>query len=148
MEQEIIKKINHILEEKGVILAYVFGSFSKGKKNTLSDFDIAILFSKEIPEEKQFDIELKLAGEIGGILKINRVDIVNLAVAKNPLLKHNIVFSEMPILIKDQKIRFFLERKIMQEYEDTNYLRETSFKIMRRQLKEGVFGKAKTYVAG
>jgi len=147
MDKKIIKKINHILRKKGVILAYIFGSFAKGKNDILSDFDVAIMFSEKISPDQQFDIEMKLAGEIRNILKINRVDIVNLATTINPLLKHNIIFSGTVILEKEPKVRQTIERKIVQEYEDTNYLRETSFKIMRRQIKEGTFGKVKTYVS-
>lgn len=147
INENIKKKIIEVLEKNGVMLAYIFGSYASGKVSALSDFDVAVLFSKDIGREEYFDRELRAAGEIGRIMKIDRVDVVNLATIHSPLLKHNAVFEGISILINDSKIKFNLERNIMQEYEDTKYLRETSYKIMRRQIKEGTFGRPEIYVA-
>lgn len=148
IDENIKKQIIEVLENQDVTLAYVFGSHASGKVSALSDFDLAVLFSKDVGKEEYFNKELKIAGDIGRIMRIDRVDVINLAMARNPLLKHNAIFESMPILVKDNKVKFNLERIIRQEYEDTKYLRETSYKIMRRQIKNGTFGKPKIYVAG
>lgn len=140
INENIKKQIIEVLENKGVVLSYVFGSYASGKVSVLSDFDLAILFSKDVSQKEYFDKELKIAGEIGRIMKIDRVDVINLTTVHSPLLKHNAVFQGEPVLVKDKNIRFITEKIIRQEYEDTEYLRETSYKIMHRQIKEGAFG--------
>ena len=139
-------ELNKIFRENDVCLAYLFGSAAKGEPGPLSDLDFAILFSKDAPQEKYFKAELNIAGEIGSLFKINRVDVINLATVNNPLLKHNAVFGGEVIFSTDQKIKFAVERKIMMEYEDTKQLRETAYSILRRQIKDGRFGTAKLYV--
>lgn len=147
MNENIKKQINEILEKRGVILAYVFGSYASGKISALSDFDLAILFSKDINQKDYFEQELKIAGEIGRIMQIDQIDIINLKTTRSPLLKHNAVFYGRLIFVKDKNIRFIIEKIIRQEYEDTEYLRETSYKILNRQIKESAFGIASIYVA-
>lgn len=141
------KQLNKIFEDNDIVLAYVFGSYTRGKISPLSDFDVAVLFSKEVGQKSYFDRELKIAGEIGRVMKIDGVDVVNLATVRNPLLKHNAVFEGEAVFEKDKNIRFITEKITRQEYEDTRHLRETSYKILNSQIKEGTFGTAKIYVA-
>lgn len=135
------KKLNKVFEENDVVLAYLFGSAARGQLTILSDIDIAILFSDKVLKNDYFDKELHLTSEIGRIFKIEQVDIINLKTVRNPLLKHRAVFRGKPIFVKDKKLQFAIEREILQEYEDTKYLRRVAYEIMRRQLKEGIFGK-------
>lgn len=139
-------KLNKIFKDSDVVLAYVFGSYARGKVTPLSDFDVAILFSKDVKPKDYFDRELKISGEIGSIMKIDRVDVINLAIIRNPLLKHNAIFEGKAIFVKDKDVRFITEKIIRQEYEDTVHLRETSYRILNRQIKEGTFGTAPIYV--
>lgn len=142
ISQKQLTQIRRVLKTNGVILAYIFGSFARGKVGHLSDFDIAVVFSKKISQREHFDKQLEIASEIGNIMKIERVDVINLETASGPLLKRNAVFGGKIILGEKAKIRFNLERKIMQEYEDTKYLREVQYYYLRKHIREGSFGKA------
>ena len=142
MDKNLHDKIYPTLNENGVKLAYIFGSYAKGKQGPLSDFDIGIVFGNDISQAQYFDLETKISLEISKILRIGRVDVVNLVAARNPLLKHNIVAGGNPILVKDEEMRFEIEKRIMEEYEDTKYLRSNKYRAIRRQIQEGVFGKA------
>lgn len=135
------KALEKIFKKEGVILAYLFGSAVREKTGPLSDIDIAVLFSSKIKKGDYFDKELHLATMIGRLFKIDRVDIINLETAESPLLKHEAVFGGSLIFAKDKKVRLGIENQIMKEYEDTKHLRETQNEIMRRQIKEGTFGK-------
>jgi hypothetical protein len=137
------EQLNKIFEESGVVLAYVFGSASRGVAGPLSDLDFAVLFSNEVDPGDYFDKELKIAGEIGGLFNIDRVDVINLKTAKSPLLKHNAVFGGKAVFVKDEKRRFALERGIMQEYEDTQYLRSVQHHYLSKHIKEGSFGRGR-----
>ena len=135
------KQLNKIFKNHQVVLAYLFGSVARKRTGPLSDIDIAVLFSDKVKKDDYFDQELSLATEIGKLLKVDRVDIVNLKTVKNPLLQHDIIFEGKPILVEDEKLRFEIENQIMKEYEDTKHLREVQNRIMREQIKEGTFGK-------
>lgn len=147
LSQEQKQELNKIFQENDVCLAYLFGSAAKGEPGPMSDLDFAVLFSSKVPAKKYFKAELNIAGQIGSLFKINRVDVVNLATVNNPLLKHNAVFGGEAVFSTDQKIKFSVERKTLIEYEDTKRLRETAYSILRRQIKDGVFGTAKLYVS-
>ncbi|TSC55895.1 MAG: putative nucleotidyltransferase [Parcubacteria group bacterium Greene0714_21] len=134
------RKIKDVLEKSGVVLAYVFGSYAKEKAGPLSDFDIAIVFSKGISNAQYKDKELDIAEKLGKILKISKVDVINLEIATSPLLKHRAVFYGTPIFAKDKKMQFELEARVRQEYEDTKYLRKKMHAIMGRQIQEGSLG--------
>jgi predicted nucleotidyltransferase len=141
LTKEEQKKLNEIFKENQVVFAYLFGSAAQGKTGPLSDIDMAILFSEKIRKEDYFNKELRLATEIGKLFKIDRVDIINLETTRSPLLKQRAVLKGKPIFVADKKKKFALERKILQEYENTKHLRKVQNEIMRRQIKEGTFGK-------
>lgn len=139
---QLEKILAPVFEKNGIVAAYLFGSVSRGAHGPLSDFDIAIFFARDVPLEAYFDMQLKTAYEVGRLVGANRVDVVNLATNRSPLLKQRAVFGGMPIFIKDRKIVSELERKIRQEYEDTKYLRTIRYAYLAKHIKAGVFGKA------
>lgn len=141
ISQKQQRQLNKILKENNIVLAYIFGSFTQDKTGPLSDLDIAILFSKEVSENEYFNRELKLSSRMGSLFKINRVDVINLKTVNSPLLKHNAVFEGKIIFGENSKNRFELEKRIMQEYEDTKHLRSIQNKIMNEQIRIGAFGK-------
>jgi predicted nucleotidyltransferase len=134
------KKLEKIFKKEGVVLAYLFGSVARGKMGPLSDIDIAVLFSEKVRKEKFFDKRLELASEIDEALKTYKTEVICLNEAP-PLLKHRAVFYGIPIFISNSKLKREFEFRVLQEYEDFRYHLETAYKIMRRQIKEGVFGK-------
>lgn len=124
-----------------VVLAYVFGSFVRGKFGPLSDLDIAILFSKDIGPKDYLHKEAFLGLEIEKMTGVE-VDIINLAKPISPLLKHNAVFNGQLIFAKDKRTRFLMESAARKEFEDTKILRNRQHKFMIKRIKTGAFGKA------
>lgn len=56
-----INEVKKFLENHGdVKLAYLFGSYAKGKEGPLSDVDIAVLLDERLTESKRFKLRLKL----------------------------------------------------------------------------------------
>lgn len=133
------EKLNKIFKENQVILAYLFGSAARKKMAPLSDIDIAVLFSKKVKEDDYFDRRLKLASKVDEVLGLYKTEVICLNEAP-PLLKHRAVFYGAPIFISDSKLKRIFELRVLQEYEDFKYHLETSFRIMKRQIKEGTFG--------
>ncbi len=134
------RKIRDVLKKNGIILAYVFGSYATEKAGPLSDFDIAVVFSGKVSREYYNEKELNIALQIGDVLKIGKVDVINLKTTRNPLLKHRAIFYGTPIFVKDKKAQFEIEARVRQEYEDTKYLRKKMHDIMGKQAEEGFLG--------
>lgn len=134
--------IADVLRNHGVVLGYVFGSYAQGKTTPLSDVDVAIVFGKDVPRSEYFKRELAIASNVGRLLSIDRVDVVNVATVADPLIRHRAVFLGIPVLVDSSQHRYQLERDILQEYEDTQYLRENVFRLMRGRLQDGTFGAA------
>ncbi len=135
------EKLSKIFKKNQIVLAYLFGSASRGKMGPLSDIDIAVLFSNKVKEEDYFSKRLKLSLEIDEILKVSKTEVICLNEAP-PLLKHRAVFSGILIFSSDSELKRIFQFRVLQEYEDFKYHLEISHKIMERQIKEGLFGKA------
>lgn len=143
IDKEKINKLEKLLKDSGVVLAYIFGSYARETAGPMSDLDVAIIFSDAIPQNEYFKRELKIAGDAESALGIKKVDIVNLATVTSPLLKHEAVFHGKLIFTGDRKLKFATESFIMKESEDTKHLREAQFDLMKRRLTEGRFASAR-----
>lgn len=146
------QKIADILERHGVVVGYLFGSAARGTMGPHSDIDVAVFFDdKKVPEAKQFDEKLAMSGEIARAFPVEDADVINLNQQTNPVLRYDAVILGEPIFVKDFSVKNQLVRAVLREFEDTRYLRETSYRILREQIKSGQFGRApannKKYVA-
>lgn len=137
---EIKRKLSPIFKKRRVALAYLFGSRVHGRVTPLSDVDVAVVFLDTVAKDRQFDLELSLMADIGGVFGVDRVDIVNLETCRSPLLKHRAVFYGKPLYSTDEPQRFKVEHRIMRAYEDTEHIRQTQYEIMRQHLKNKTFG--------
>lgn len=131
------KGLEEIFRKNDVLLAYLFGSVLRGRMTSLSDIDIAVLFSKNV---KTLDRILSLSSEINNLLGFFRTEVVCLNSAP-PLLKHRATIYGKAIFVSDPALKRSFELRVLQEYEDYKYYLERSFEVMRRKLKEGVFGR-------
>jgi len=134
------KKLEKIFKKEGVVLAYLFGSAAKERMGPSSDIDVAVLFSKKVKRGDYFDKRLKLASKIDEALKAYKTEVICLNEVP-PLLKHQAVFFGIPIFISDSRTKQDFEFRVLQEYEDFDYHLQTTYKIMRKQIYEGTFGK-------
>ncbi len=134
-------EMNSVFRKNNVFLAYVFGSVAMERASLTSDIDFAVVFDNNFSKDEQFEREIILAGELGRIFETDKIDLVNLERATSPVLKHSAVFFGKMIFNDDSFRRFPFERKVFQEYEDTKRLRSVQFSIMKKHIKEGVFGK-------
>lgn len=122
-----------ILSQHGVVLGYVFGSYAHGKTTPLSDVDVAVVFGTDLPRDNYFKRELAIASDVGKLLAVDRVDVVNLETVSSPVLRHRATLRGQAVLVTDETARFCLERSILQEYEDTQHLRAVQRSILGDQ---------------
>ena len=138
------RKIADIMERHDILVGYLFGSAARGKMGPHSDIDVAVLFDeKKVPEIKQFDEKLAIASEITDAFSVKDADVINLNQQTNPVLRYDAVILGEVIFVRNSSVKNQLVRAVLREYEDTRYLRETSYRILREQIKSGEFGRAR-----
>ncbi len=143
MTAEDKQKLASILEKHGVLVGYLFGSAARGTMGFKSDIDVAVLFdSMKISEVGQQEEKLALSREISQAFQVQDADVINVREQTNPVLLYDAVILGEAILIKDSSVNAHLVCAVLHEYEDTRYLREISYRILRDQIKSGEFGRA------
>lgn len=124
--------------DESVLLAFLFGSYARGEENGLSDVDVALLLSPDVPREKYFDIRLRYANRIAQSLHDDRVDVVILNTAP-PLLRHEaikgrVLFERSP----ETRVQFIVD--VQRKYLDLKPFYAIDHAYMHKRLKEGRFG--------
>jgi predicted nucleotidyltransferase len=104
------KELLDILNNQGVIFAYLFGSQAKGDTHANSDIDLAI-FLPEFSETSRFETKLYLMGRLPSKIG-KKVDIVVLNDLQNNYLLKEILHTGKLIINNDDDLHFdFITRK-------------------------------------
>jgi len=128
LDDELIKKVGSLFssekKESSIELAYLFGSHASGTEGPVSDYDIAVLFTKMVRPEKTYELAHKLAT----LFMTERVDIVVLNCA--PIeLGYAVIATGIVIYEADPVARVEFEATTLSRYGDF-------LPILRRQKKE------------
>jgi hypothetical protein len=116
---------NYFEKEKSVLLAFLFGSFAKGRATEESDYDIAI-YLREKGRRKKIRIWLALQR----ILE-REVNLVLLDEAPATLVA-NVFYTGIPLSIKDKKLYWELYLTKTAEDEDFVGFLEDFWRIYKR----------------
>lgn len=119
---ELLKK--YFEKKPSVILAFLFGSFAKGKEMRESDVDIAVYLKDP---KKEDDIWF----EVSRIIEEREVQLVCMNEAPANLIS-NIFKTGIPLVIKDKKLYWELYLKCSSEAEDFSHFLEDFWKIYKR----------------
>ena len=138
MDVEIEEVKAFIKRQERVRVAYLFGSYAKGKLGPLSDLDIAVLLDGCLDKRESFDLRLRLINGISSILKTDKLDVVVMNNA--PLLLNYNIISEGRVLdSKDELERVMFETRILSRYLDRKYYDERHVKMgMKRIAERGI----------
>jgi uncharacterized protein YutE (UPF0331/DUF86 family)/predicted nucleotidyltransferase len=119
MRSEKIEKLIHYLKKKpSVLLAFLFGSRSKGTERGISDWDVAVYFRPEeyleIETEIEYPDENRIWSDLVDILETDLVDFLVLNRAR-PVLVYNVLRTGTPLVIKDRRLYLGLLCKVSYE---------------------------------
>lgn len=131
--------LRKIFQKNQVVLAYLFGSQVRGITGKLSDVDIAVLFDEKVFSRRSLDALLELIGDLKKSLKKENIDVIPLNNA-SPAMKYQAVILGRQIYTQDSKQAFEFEKKVLQEYEDTAFLRQVYYQHMKERIKNKKFG--------
>lgn len=106
-------------EHKEVLFAYLFGSYASGKRNKLSDIDIALYIDESAVAEKEYRYGYKahILSELMLVLHKNEVDLVILNEAP-PLLMHRAIYRGKLLFSRNDKVRNEFAVKSFNKYVD------------------------------
>jgi hypothetical protein len=128
--------IKALQQDKDILFAYLFGSYGKGKPNSLSDIDLAVYFKNR---DHLTDKKIHLFLLVSKILKTDEIDIVLLN-ESTPLLVHSIMQTGKLLFSKDELERIRFLSKNLKEYLEMEYYRERYQDAMKKRIKERNFG--------
>lgn len=127
-------KLNKILKEDQVILAYLFGSEAKGLSHKESDIDIAVLFGREVNPKDYLEREGKLIEFFSEIYSGKEINIVNLNIA-SPLLKQAVILEGISLYIKSETEKILFQIRTLHEYEEYVHLSNIYNQFLDLELK-------------
>lgn len=134
-----IKKLRaEFAKDANILLAFLFGSHARGQAHTLSDVDIALLLSLDVPPEKFLDYRLKYAHVISEILHDERIDVVILNTAP-PLLARQAIMGRL-LFERSPEVRVRYIVDVQRKYLDLKSFYAIDAAYLRQRLKEGTFG--------
>lgn len=122
-----------------VELAYLFGSYTKGSVNKLSDVDIAVLLKKDVGPKEYLDIRLDLIYRLGKVLDAD-VDVVVLNQA-SPLLNQQVIKYGEVVYEESPRVRIGFETRACLEYLDAKPLLDFHTKVLLKNIKEVGLGR-------
>lgn len=118
-----------------VLVAYLFGSTTRGSAGPLSDVDVAVLV-----REDRFDLQLDLIGDLTAALGSDRVDVVVLNHAP-PALGYRVLRDGRLLLSRDERARIEHRVRTIDRYLDMEPLLRRFQEGVRHRIEEGRFGR-------
>lgn len=120
INQNQLNQLKKYFAKEPVDAVYLFGSQASGRATKLSDYDIGVLFKSRVDQSKRFDLKLKIISELCGVLKAERVDVVDLEEA--PIaLQYSAIFPRKEIYVSDNDRKVLFEADILSRYFDYAY---------------------------
>lgn len=132
-----LKKIqNYFAKQKDVVAVYLYGSFAKGTTHKHSDIDFGILFD---PPIKTYDRLGEIINDLSNIGLPAEIDARNLNLDNSPVFLMNVLQGQL-IYSKNDISRTTFEVSVLNEFYDTQRLRDISYFYMKKRLEEGTYG--------
>lgn len=140
VDDAALARLAEVFDRDGVVAAMLIGSQARGTAGPLSDIDIAFWHSPGLDPKARLDLRLRLTAAASRALGSGEVDVVPLNHA-SPLFRHRAVRDGRRFAERDPKWRVRLEAHALIEYLDTEPLRDTLSRGLRKRIREGSFGR-------
>lgn len=139
--KEAMERLKTIFQQKGVVIAYLFGSYASGEAKATSDIDIAVLLDCE--REKLYSLYRELMLGVYEALGTERIDLLLLNDA--PICMRFEIISQGKLIYScdDQELNIY-EMNVISKFQDTIYLRKVQNDYLKKRAKEW-YSKKKVY---
>ncbi|MGI8426524.1 MAG: type VII toxin-antitoxin system MntA family adenylyltransferase antitoxin [Actinomycetota bacterium] len=123
--------------EPDVLVAYLFGSWARGKSGPLSDVDIAVLLN---PESDPWKRRLALLATVAQVVGSEKADVVILNEASVDL-GYRVLRDGIVLVSKDEPARIGHWVRTVDRYLDMAPFRRTIAEGLSNRIREGKFGR-------
>lgn len=130
-------RLYNYFKNQPVELVYLFGSQASGKVKPLSDIDFAVLFKKSLTDQERFSHKIKMLGDLSEILKMDKIDLVDLKTAP-PFLQFEVMKRRNEIFVRNETTRIDFETKVLFNFFDRQY-------FVNRHIRMGINDLKKEY---
>lgn len=132
VEKVLEPHLAKLVQDYGILLLYIFGSYATGKNNSNSDLDIAVLLKEPYDSMDK----LSLLGDFTDIFRRDDIDLVVLN-AVGPVLKYQAIKYGKKLYEKSEEVRVNFEVRVIKEYLDMEPFRRRQFEILKAKLIKG-----------
>ena len=129
------EQLKQAFTDRGVVLAYLFGSQAEGKAGPLSDVDVAVLLGSHVDREQWFHTQLDLIGDLTGLFQRDDVDVVILNEA-TPVLAYEVARFGQVLYEAEPGTRADFELAALRRYVDTEPLRQLQDRHLLERVEE------------
>lgn len=133
------KLVNFFKKEPNVVGVLIYGSYARGKQNSASDLDIAVLTKNKLTRKESTERRIHYSLRLSRLLRKN-VDVVLLRDAPL-LLRFNIFKEGKKVYVADKAILTNFKARTVVEYLDFKHLEDFFFDNMIKKMKERLSGK-------
>lgn len=126
LTQDQTQKIKDFVKDKPVEVLYLFGSQATDSARPDSDYDFGVLYQEQLDNHQKFEMDLKLMSFLQGVLKKDKIDVVDLDKAYLRF-KYEAIKNRKEIFVADRQKRDNFEYGVLREYlDEMYYMRQTT----------------------
>lgn len=131
VEKVLNTHIDKLVEDYGIKLIYIFGSYAKKENREDSDLDIAMYFDNEVDGF----VKLAILDELVGVFNREDIDLVILNNV-DEVLKFQVIKYGKVIYMKDLITKVTFEARVMSEYMDMEHFRKVRNEYSHKRFLE------------
>lgn len=132
------KLIPSFTADKAIELAFLFGSYARDEAGPLSDVDIALLVSSDVPREEYLGYRLRYSAAIAEAIHDDRVEVILLNTAPLALAHQVIQGRVLYERSAEARVQFIVD--VQRKYLDLKPFYSIDHSYMQQRLKEHRFG--------
>jgi len=130
---EALSRLRKLFAAKGIIVAYLFGSYAQNTATSSSDIDLAVLLSRDKSSSSEF--YRKLITAIRDNIGTERFDLLILNNA-SPSIQYEVINTGKVIYARSKQEQEHFEMKTRQKYLDTAYLRKVQNQYLQKRVEQ------------
>lgn len=129
-------------EKYRIDLAFLFGSFARGRVKEESDVDVAVIFSRDVSKEDEiFKLVTVISAELNALIKLEINVIPILSDFRKPMLYYNAVVLGVPVYVGNRHRFVQIYNQALFEMNDFELFGSRfQLEAARRNLKEARHG--------
>lgn len=135
-ESDIQKIQGYFATQKDIVAVYLYGSFAYGNPHNGSDLDIAVLFDGDVNLYERLG---RLYLEFPNLSVPVEPEVRDINLKNSPVFLLNVLQGKL-IYSKNEKERVKFEVSVMNQFYDSQRLRDIDYGYMKKRLQEGTYG--------